>query len=98
MQPENPARVEVLGQQVLKGNRHICENQNQVTAPDYMNGHSALDSTLYKGTGIERSFYIGTMSPHAVMREEALARMNKGIPFSSACIIGCGLMTCPYRL
>ncbi|MDF7823343.1 Zn-dependent alcohol dehydrogenase [Pontiellaceae bacterium B12227] len=79
--------------QCLHGNRHICENQNQVTAGDYMQGHAALESTLYKGEGIERSFNIGTMSTHAVVREEALVKMNPGIPFSSACIIGCGVMT-----
>ena len=79
--------------QCLHGNRHICENQNQVTAPDYMQGHSALGKTRYNGKGIERSFNIGTMSTHAVVREEALVKMNPGIPFSSACIIGCGVMT-----
>lgn len=75
------------------GNRHICENQNQVTAAESMQGHSALDRTRFDGQGIERSFNIGTMSTHAVVREEALVRMNKGIPFRSACIIGCGVMT-----
>ena len=79
--------------QCLHGNRHICENQNQVTAPDYMKGHSALERTLHKGKGIERSFNLGTMSTHAVVREEALVKKNPGIPFFSACIIGCGVMT-----
>ena len=79
--------------QCQHGNRHLCENQNQVTAVDYLQGHSALDRTLYKGKGIERSFNIGTMSTHAVVREEALIKKNAGIPFTSACIIGCGVMT-----
>ncbi len=79
--------------QCLHGNRHICENHNQVTAPKYMQGHSVLERTRFRGKGIERSFNIGTMSTHAVVREEALVKMNKGIPFSSACIIGCGVMT-----
>lgn len=79
--------------QCLHGNRHICEEKNQVTAADYMQGHAGIASTLYKGEGIERSFNIGTMSTHAVVREEALVVKNPGIPFSSACIIGCGVMT-----
>ncbi len=77
----------------LHGSRSLCENHNQVTAADYMQGHSALDATRWKGKGIERSFNLGTMSTHAVVREEAVIRMNKGLPFSSACIIGCGVMT-----
>lgn len=75
------------------GNRHICENQNQVTASDYMQGHAALASSRFKGEGIERSFNLGTMATHAVVRKEAVIKMNEGIPFSSACIIGCGVMT-----
>lgn len=79
--------------QCLKGNQHICENHNQVTASDSLQGHSVLDATLYKGQGIERSFNIGTMSTHTVVREEAVIRKNPKIPFTSASIIGCGVMT-----
>lgn len=79
--------------QCLHGKRNICENRNQVTAPNYMQGHSVLERTMFKGKGIERSFNIGTMSTHAVVLEEALVKKNPGIPFRSACIIGCGVMT-----
>jgi len=72
--------------QCIHGNRNICEGGPEDRV-------AALDRTRYKGEGIPRSFNIGTMSTHTVVREEALVVKNKSIPFSSACIIGCGVMT-----
>ncbi|MDP8244894.1 MAG: alcohol dehydrogenase catalytic domain-containing protein [Candidatus Hinthialibacter antarcticus] len=74
------------------GNIHICENYSPVTGP-HLGGHAHVESTLWNGKPIDRSFNLGTMSNHTVVREEALVKIDVDIPFTSACIIGCGVMT-----
>jgi len=80
-------------------NQHICENNSPVVAGDKLpdgevsTGHAALERTLYQGEGIERSFNIGTLSTHTVVKEQAVVKYETAIPFSSAAIIGCGVMT-----
>ncbi len=85
--------------QCQEQNQHICENNSPVVAGDALpdgevsSGHAQLESTLWKGKGIERSFNIGTLSTHAVVKEQAVVRYTHTIPHSSASIIGCGVMT-----
>lgn len=85
--------------QCQEQNQHICENNSPVVAGDALPdgevspGHARLESTLFKGKGIERSFNIGTLSTHTVVREQAVVKYQTPIPFSSASIIGCGVMT-----
>ena len=56
-------------------------------------GHAHMGSTQYKGRNIERSFNLGTMATHTIVKEAAVVRFEDDIPFSSACIVGCGVMT-----
>ncbi|WP_018622328.1 alcohol dehydrogenase catalytic domain-containing protein [Spirosoma luteum] len=80
--------------QCLEGNQHICEINSPVTAGNKVSGgHAALERTTYKGQPIERSFSLGTMSGATVVREAAVVKTNVPIPFSSAAIVGCGVMT-----
>lgn len=83
--------------QCKEGNHSICENHSPVTGRKnkhgITSGHPNITSTLLKGEGIERSFNIGTLSSHTIVREEAVVKMPPGIPFPSACILGCGVMT-----
>ena len=80
-------------------NQHICENNSPVVAGDALpdgqvsSGHARLESTLFKGKGIERSFNIGTLSTHTIVKEPAVVKYETEIPFSAASIIGCGVMT-----
>ncbi|MGI9550184.1 MAG: Zn-dependent alcohol dehydrogenase [Aurantibacter sp.] len=80
-------------------NQHICENNSPVTAGDQAGGgtlsagHVPLERTLYNGAGIERSFNLGTLSTHTLVREQAVVKYDTPIPYSSAAIIGCGVMT-----
>lgn len=74
------------------GNLHICENYSPVTGHP-LKGHAQIESTKWNGNPIERSFNLGTMSTHTVVREEAVIKIDSDIAFSSACIIGCGVMT-----
>lgn len=80
--------------QCLEGNQHICEVNSPVTSGNKASGgHAGLDRTTYKGQPIERSFSLGTMSGATVVREAAVVKTNVPIPFSSAAIVGCGVMT-----
>ncbi|GAB4045408.1 alcohol dehydrogenase catalytic domain-containing protein [Spirosoma litoris] len=80
--------------QCLEGNQHICEVNSPVTSGNKASGgHAALERTTYNGQPIERSFSLGTMSGATVVREAAVVKTNVPIPFSSAAIVGCGVMT-----
>ena len=74
------------------GNQAICEKNNPVTG---VGDHGAAHpgSTERNGQALKRSFHLGTMSTHTVVRKEAVIPITVDIPFSSACIIGCGVMT-----
>ena len=80
--------------QCENGNFSICENNSPVTGSNTdMPGHASAGSTLYNGKNIERSFNLGTMSTHTIVKEAATFKFTHDIPFTSACIIGCGVMT-----
>ncbi|RME69596.1 MAG: Zn-dependent alcohol dehydrogenase [Verrucomicrobia bacterium] len=79
--------------QCQEGNQNICERYNQVTANPPDHGAAHAGATLWRGQPVKRSFNIGTLSTHAVVRAEAVLPITVDIPFSSACIIGCGVMT-----
>ncbi|WP_299898077.1 Zn-dependent alcohol dehydrogenase [uncultured Aquimarina sp.] len=85
--------------QCQEQNQHICENNSPVVAGDALPdgevsaGHARLESTTFNDKGIERSFNIGTLSTHTVVREQAVVKYQTEIPFSSASIVSCGVMT-----
>jgi len=82
--------------QCLEGNQSICENNSPVTAGNQASGgHAALMKTRFQGNPIERAFSLGTMSTHTIVREAAVVKIpdHIDIPFPSASIIGCGVMT-----
>ncbi|AWW29586.1 histidine kinase [Echinicola strongylocentroti] len=81
--------------QCQEGNQHICENNSPVTAGGngYTPGHATLSSTTWKGQAIERSFNIGTLSEYTLVKSSACVKMDKSIPFTSASILSCGVMT-----
>lgn len=78
--------------QCLEGNLHICEQHSPVCG-NKLAGHAALESTLYKQRGIERSFHLGTMSEYTLVKEAAVVKTSSPIDAKSAAIIGCGVMT-----
>ena len=78
--------------QCNEGNVHICENNSPVCGCG-LKGHAHIEASQYKNTPIERSFHLGTMSEYTVVKEAAVVKMDKNIPFTSASIIGCGVMT-----
>lgn len=83
--------------QCQRGNHSICEINSPVTGKKGVDrvsaGHPVIGSTTFMGDSIERSFNLGTLSSVAMVRKEAVVKMPMEIPFASACIMGCGVMT-----
>lgn len=78
------------------GNLHICEQNSPVVAGanGYTPGHAHLEGTLWQDKPIERSFNLGTLSEYALVKASALVKISgHNIPFPSASIISCGVMT-----
>ena len=80
--------------QCQEGNQHICERNSAVTAGNKISeGHATFSSTTFEDTPIERAFSLGTLSEFTLVREAACVKIHVEIPFSSAAIVGCGVMT-----
>lgn len=69
--------------QCERGNEAICEARRAV--PD--------ERVRWRGRPIPRSFRLGTMSTLMVVPREAVHKIAVDIPFPSAAIVGCGVMT-----
>ena len=80
--------------QCQEGNQHICERNSAVTAGNKLSqGHATFESTRHHGEPIERAFSLGTMSEYTLVREAACVKIGVEMPFPSAAIVGCGVMT-----
>ena len=80
--------------QCQEGNQHICERNSAVTAGNKVSGgHATFTSTKLNGSPIEKAFSLGTMSEYTLVREAACVKIHVEIPFTSAAIVGCGVMT-----
>lgn len=69
--------------QCARGAESICEQKPIVPK----------DRFLHRGNPISTSFGLGTMSTHTIVPKEAVVKLNVEIPFASASILGCGVMT-----
>lgn len=69
--------------QCKQGNFAICESDR----------HPNRDATTFNNLPIERSFNIGTLSTHTVVKKEAVTKIDVDLDFAPAAIIGCGVMT-----
>ncbi|MBC6428883.1 MAG: alcohol dehydrogenase catalytic domain-containing protein [Cellvibrionales bacterium] len=71
---------------------HLCENYS-VANGDGVSGHAHSEGTTYKGKPIRRSFYLGALSEYTIVRQSAVCKLHDKIPYSSASILSCGVMT-----
>lgn len=78
--------------QCREGNLHICEVNSPVCGCG-LDGHAHIESSQRAQQPIERSFHLGTLSEYTVVKKEAVVVINSDIPYSSASIVGCGVMT-----
>jgi Zn-dependent alcohol dehydrogenase len=79
--------------QCRRGMAVLCEESKPAHVMKPSGGHAHLDGTTWRGTPVDRSFNIGTLSGFTLVRAAAVTPMAADIPFTSACIVGCGVMT-----
>jgi Zn-dependent alcohol dehydrogenase len=65
------------------GLRNVCENKPRVGDGRFR----------FRGTGIATAFGLGTMSTYTVVPAAAVVKMTVEMPHTSACILGCCVMT-----
>ncbi len=65
------------------GLRNVCENKPEV----------GPDRFTCRGTALPASFGLGTMSTLTVVPVQAVIKLDVEMPFTSACILGCCVMT-----
>lgn len=69
--------------QCRRGAENICEAQPSVPDDRFRAGDRPLNA----------SFHLGTMATHAIVPWQAVVPLRVEIPFPSAAILGCGVMT-----
>lgn len=69
--------------QCRRGAENICERKPTVPDGRFHCGEKALNA----------SFHLGTMATHAIVPWQAVVPLTVQIPFPSAAIMGCGVMT-----
>jgi len=69
--------------QCRRGAENICENRPRVPSSRYR----------WRGGDLAPSFGLGTMATHALVPRQAVVKIDVEIPFPSAAILGCGVMT-----
>lgn len=81
--------------QCHNGHQNLCERNSFVMAGNsaFSEGHAHPHGTLYKGEPLPRSFNLGTLSEYTLVKESAVVPVPKEVPFPSASIVGCGVMT-----
>ncbi len=79
--------------QCQRGHAVLCVESKPAYVMERSAGHAHAEGTRWRGKPIDRSFNIGTLGELALVRAEAVTPLTVKMPFSSACIIGCGVMT-----
>jgi S-(hydroxymethyl)glutathione dehydrogenase/alcohol dehydrogenase len=75
------------------GRENLCERQSPVITGFRGPGHAGLDRTTLDGEPLVRAFTVGSLSTATVMKERGLIKIPDDVPFTSACIVGCGVAT-----
>jgi Zn-dependent alcohol dehydrogenase len=75
------------------GNAPLCEVSRPASPFERTWGHAHHEGTRWKDSPVDRSFNLGTLSGLTIVREQAVTRIASTIPFASAAIVGCGVMT-----
>ena len=79
--------------QCRRGEPVLCENSKPAYVMEPSRAHAHPKGTTLEGKPVDRSFNLGTLSSLALVRAPAVTPLPPGIPFPSACIVGCGVMT-----
>lgn len=79
--------------QCQRGMAVLCEESKPAYVMEASKGHAHREGTKWRGQPVDRSFNIGTLSGLALVKSAAVTTIPKSVPFTSACIVGCGVMT-----
>ena len=79
--------------QCQRGHAVLCEASKPAYVMERSAGHAHAVGTTWHGQPIDRSFNLGTLGGLALVRAAAVTPLTVEIPFTSACLIGCGVMT-----
>jgi S-(hydroxymethyl)glutathione dehydrogenase/alcohol dehydrogenase len=79
--------------QCRRGDEVLCEESKPARVMDRSAGHARPEGTMWNGRPLDRSFNLGTLSSLALVRGAAVTALPEDVPFESACIVGCGVMT-----
>jgi Zn-dependent alcohol dehydrogenase len=79
--------------QCRRGEAVLCEESKPAYVMEPSRGHAHAEGTTLRGRPVDRSFNLGTLSSLALVRAAAVTALPAGVPFTSACIVGCGVMT-----
>ncbi len=71
-----------------RGRPHLCD-----TAAASMAGTMLDGTTRFKVHGNDMRHWCGTFSEYTVVPEQAVIKIRADVPLSSACLVGCGVMT-----
>lgn len=79
--------------QCRRGEAVLCEESKPAHVMERSKAHAHAQGTTWRGHPIDRSFNIGTLSSFTLVRAAAVTPLPEAVPFASACIVGCGVMT-----
>ena len=79
--------------QCRRGEPVLCEQSKPAHVMERSSAHAHPEGTTWRGKPVDRSFNIGTLSTLTLVRATAVTPLPAGVPFTSACIVGCGVMT-----
>ncbi|GIW40013.1 MAG: succinate-semialdehyde dehydrogenase [Candidatus Binatia bacterium] len=72
-----------------RGRPHLCEK----AAMAIVQGGSYDGTTRFRVKGQDMRHWVGTFATHTIVPEEAVVPIRKDVPLTSACLVGCGVMT-----
>ncbi len=79
--------------QCQRGETVLCEDSKPAYVMERSAAHAHPEGTTLNGRPVDRSFNLGTLSSLALVRAAAVTPLPNDVPFTSACIVGCGVMT-----
>jgi len=79
--------------QCRRGEAVLCEESKPAYVMERSNAHAHPEGTTWQGQPVDRSFNIGTLSSLTLVRAPAVTPLPDNVPFTAACIVGCGVMT-----
>jgi Zn-dependent alcohol dehydrogenase len=77
----------------LVGRESLCELDSPVIGGFGGHGHAAAPGATLDGEPLVRAFHVGSLSTATLMRERGVVKIPTSVPFTSACIVGCGVAT-----